>query len=169
MPELLDVIDENDNVIGREERDVCLEKKLLHRAIHVFVFNSGGELLLQKRSAQKKTYPGVWTSSCSGHVSAGQSYEEAAVREIEEELGIKVGKKDLIEIAKFFDKNPVDTELAKVYRISHDGPFDFGKEEVDEVKFLPVEKVKEELKSFPENYTPDFAFAFSKFLSSNYK
>ncbi len=166
MPELLDVIDENDNVIGQEERDVCLAKKLLHRAVHVFVYNSRGELLLQKRSMQKKTYPGRWTSSCSGHISAGQSYEEAAVRELEEELGIKVREKDLKEIAKFLDKNPVDNELAKLYRISHEGPFDFGREEVSEVKFLSVKEIQEELKSFSENYTPDFALAFSVFKNS---
>lgn len=169
MPELLDVIDENDNVIGREERDICLEKKLLHRGVHIFIFNSEGELLLQKRSMQKKTYPGAWTSSCSGHVSAGQTYEEAAVRELEEELGIKVGEKDLRVIIKFLDPNPVDTELCMLYEISHEGPFDFGREEVSEVKFLPVKEIQEELKNFSENYTPDFALAFSKFLSSDYK
>ncbi len=165
MPELLDIIDENDNVIGQEERDVCLEKKLLHRAVHVFVFNFHGELLLQKRSMQKKTYPGAWTSSCSGHVSAGQNYEEAAVRELEEELGIKIKANELEEFAKILDRNPVDTELAKLYKISHEGPFDFGKEEVSEVKFLSMEKIKEELKNFPERFTPDFALALAEFLN----
>ena len=166
MPELLDVVDENNNVIGQEERDVCLKKKLLHRAIHVFVFNSKGELLIQKRSMKKKIYPGAWTSSCSGHVSAGQSYGEATVRELEEELGIKVRESDLKEIAKFLNKNPIDIELCRLHRISHEGPFDFGKEEVDEVKFLPMEKIREELKNFPEKYTPDFALAFSIFENS---
>ncbi len=165
MPELLDVIDKNDNVIGREERNVCLEKNLLHRAVHVFVFNSKGELLIQKRSMKKKIFPGMWCASCSGHVSAGQSYEEAAVRELEEEIGISAV--ELKEISKFFDLNPVDSEIAKLYTTVHEGPFKIQEEEVSEVKFLPIEKISEEIKIFPEKYTTDFALAFSIFLNSS--
>ena len=165
MPELLDVVDENDNVIGQEERNVCLEKNLLHRAIHVFVFNSKGELLIQKRSMKKKIFPGMWCASCSGHVSAGQTYEEAAVRELEEEIGIS--GVELKEISKFFDLNPVDSEIAKLYTTVHEGPFKIQKEEVDEVKFLPIEKISEELKNSPEKFTTDFALAFSIFLNSS--
>jgi len=165
MPELLDVVDENDNVIGQEERDVCLAKNLLHRSVHVFVFNSKGELLLQKRSMKKKIFPGRWCASCSGHVSAGQTYEEAAVRELEEEIGVSV--ENLKFVAKFFDLNPVDSEIAKLYTTSHEGPFKIQEEEVDEVKFLPMEKIKEEIKNSPEKYTSDFALALSVFLNSS--
>ena len=167
MAELLDIVDENDNVIGQKERDACLKEKLLHRAIHVFVFNSKGDLLLQKRSSQKKTYPGLWTSSCSGHVSSKQTYEEAAVRELKEELGINVAS--LEEVEKFKDLNPIDMEIAKLFKVFHEGPFDFSKDEVNEVKFVPLGKLKEDMKKSPEKYTPDFALALSIFEANKTK
>src|SRR5260370_28968628 len=86
--EIFDVVDENDRVIGRAPRSVVHAEKRLHRAVHVFVFNSRGELLLQKRSATKDEYPLCYTSSASGHLSAGEDYETAAPRELEEELGL---------------------------------------------------------------------------------
>src|SRR5260370_20546107 len=86
--EIFDVVDENDRVIGRAPRSVVHAEKRLHRAVHVFVFNSRGELLLQKRSALKDEYPLCYTSSASGHLSAGETYEAAAPRELEEELGL---------------------------------------------------------------------------------
>ncbi len=63
---------------------------LRHRAVHVLVFNSRGEIFLQKRSMKKDRQPGVWDSSCSGHVDAGENYEATAVRELREELGLDI-------------------------------------------------------------------------------
>ena len=67
-------------MIGREPRSVVHARGLRHRAVHVLVFNSAGELFLQKRSMTKDNDPGLWDSSCSGHVDAGETYDEAAVR-----------------------------------------------------------------------------------------
>ena len=81
MPEeIFDVVDECDRVVGQAPRSVVHARKLLHRAVHIFVFNSRRELLLQKRSALKDEYPLCYTSSASGHLSAGESYETAAPR-----------------------------------------------------------------------------------------
>jgi isopentenyldiphosphate isomerase len=89
MSELFDVVDEHDRVLRRETRAEVHRQRLLHRAVHVLVFNSGGAVYLQRRSAKKDTYPHRWTTSCSGHVDAGEDYETAVVRELAEELGMQ--------------------------------------------------------------------------------
>src|SRR4051812_18180622 len=86
--EIFDVVDEDDRVIGQAPRSEVHARGLLHRAASVFVFNRDGQLLLQKRSATKDEFPGCWTSSASGHLSAGESYDESAPREMREEIGI---------------------------------------------------------------------------------
>jgi 16S rRNA (adenine1518-N6/adenine1519-N6)-dimethyltransferase len=86
--ELFDVVDENDQVIGRERRADVHARDLLHRAVHVFVWNKYGEIFLQKRSRLKDKHPGVWDSSASGHLDSGEGYDACATRELGEELGI---------------------------------------------------------------------------------
>jgi isopentenyldiphosphate isomerase len=88
MSELFDVVDEQDRVLRREARAEVHRQRLLHRAVHILVFNIRGEVYLQRRSAKKDTYPHRWTTSCSGHVDAGEDYDTAAVRELAEELGL---------------------------------------------------------------------------------
>jgi isopentenyl-diphosphate delta-isomerase len=87
--EIFDVCDEQDRVIGTAPRSRVHAEWLLHRAVHVFVFNSRGQLLLQRRSATKDESPLKLTSSASGHLGTGESYETAAVREMQEEIGLK--------------------------------------------------------------------------------
>jgi isopentenyldiphosphate isomerase len=88
MPELFDVVDDQDRVLRQETRAEVHRQRLLHRAVHVLVFNPAGEVYLQRRSAAKDTYPLRWTTSCSGHVDAGEDYNTAVVRELAEELGL---------------------------------------------------------------------------------
>ena len=89
MPEeLFDIVDEHDRVLGKMPRSEVHRRKLLHRAVSIFVFDSRGRLLLQQRSAAKDEYPLCYTSSASGHVTAGETYDETAPRELAEELGL---------------------------------------------------------------------------------
>ena len=82
MPEeIFDIVDDQDRVIGQMPRSEVHRQKLLHRAVSIFVFDSRGRLLLQQRSATKDEYPLRYTSSASGHVSAGETYDETAPRE----------------------------------------------------------------------------------------
>ncbi len=87
--EILSVVNEEDLVIGQRRRDEIHSLNLFHRSIHVLVFNSNGEIFLQQRGLLKQESPGLWASSVSGHVDAGESYDVACIREIEEEIGIK--------------------------------------------------------------------------------
>src|ERR1044071_58563 len=88
--DIFDVVNERDEVIDAKPRSYVHANGLLHRAVHVLVFNSRGEIFLQKRSMLKDRQPGVWDSSCSGHVDSGEIYDETAVRELREEIGLDI-------------------------------------------------------------------------------
>jgi isopentenyldiphosphate isomerase len=88
MEEMIDIVDSNDIVIGSAPRKGIHETPKLHRAAHIFLFNSEGKLWLEKRAMHCDNYPGYYSSSAAGHISSGESYLEGASREAQEELGI---------------------------------------------------------------------------------
>jgi isopentenyl-diphosphate delta-isomerase type 1 len=133
--EWLDVVDENDVVIGRERRGVIHARGLMHRSAQVLVFNSGGELFLQKRSAFKDEFPGLWDSSAAGHLDAGEDYIDCARRELAEELGITAP----VELEPLFRlPAAADTgwEHCSVFRCRHDGPLRLDEHEIEEGRWL---------------------------------
>ncbi len=161
MVEIFDIVDEQDNVIGQASRQEVHKKGLLHRVIDIFVLNSQGELLLQKRSEKKDTNPGLWTVSAGGHVDSGQTYLEAAHRELEEELGIKA---ELQEIGAFVSGDPNHSnQMIKMFTCVHDGPFNFNKEEIEEIEFVKIGKLKREIRLFTRKCTSTFQEGFRKF------
>lgn len=86
--ELLDRVDEKDLVIGRVTKaEANSNAEIIHREVRVVLYDSEGKILIQKRSPKKKVYPGIWAESCQGHVPCGMDYEEAAHKELREELG----------------------------------------------------------------------------------
>jgi isopentenyldiphosphate isomerase len=86
--EIFDVVNDKDEVIDRKPRSEVHRRGLMHRATHVLIFNSRGQVFLQKRSMLKDRQPGVWDSSASGHLDTGEDYDACAVREVREELGL---------------------------------------------------------------------------------
>jgi isopentenyl-diphosphate delta-isomerase type 1 len=88
--ECLEVVDEDNQVIGIASRQEIHEKGLRHRSVHIFIFNTKGDLYLQKRSPHKDQYPEHWDTSAAGHTDPGESPLEAAQRELMEELGLDV-------------------------------------------------------------------------------
>ena len=98
MSELLDIVNENDEVTGQAERDEVHAKGLLFRLVYVCFYTPDKHIILQKRSLSKKNDPGKLTTTVSGHVGAGQSYLEAAIRETSEETGIQIDPTSLIHV-----------------------------------------------------------------------
>ena len=133
--ELLDVVDADDNIVGVEKRGEIHARGLMHRSVHILVFNSRGELFLQKRSLQKDEMPGRWDSSAAGHVDRGESYLDCATREIEEELGI-VCERDPEPLFKLPATAATGYEHAMVYRYVHDGPLRLDPDEIDDGAWL---------------------------------
>ncbi len=109
--EVFDVVDEQDRVVGREFRGEIHRRGLLHRAVHIFWLRPDGQLCLQRRSFAKDNCPGQLSSSCAGHVDAGEGYVEAAVRELGEELGVRVDPAELREV----DYAPQHEELGREF------------------------------------------------------
>ena len=97
---MLEIINENDKVIGLETRAKIHEQGLLHREIHVYFITPQAEIIFQHRAKDKDTYPDLLDATVGGHVEPGMTYEETAIKECEEETGIKVDPKKLILLAK---------------------------------------------------------------------
>ncbi len=95
MAELVDIVDEQDNIIGKTTRQEAHKKGLLHRTVHILILNSDGNIFIHKRSPKLTINPGLWTSSAAGHVASGQTYLEAAKRELGEELGVESELKEV--------------------------------------------------------------------------
>lgn len=139
--ELFVVVNEDDEIVGYRTRYECHhDKSLIHRATDVAIFNSKGEVLLQKRSQQKDLYPGFYTLSASGHVSKGEEYIDAAHRELAEELGISDIQLELV--GKIMIETDDEREIVAVFKGVHEGPFTFPEDEVESVEFFPPDDVK---------------------------
>ncbi|TNF87862.1 MAG: NUDIX domain-containing protein [Gammaproteobacteria bacterium] len=133
--ELLDVVDADDNVIAVKTRGEIHARGLMHRAVHILVFNSRGELFLQKRSMSKDEQPGKWDSSAAGHVDSGEDYLSCARREIEEELGI-VADQPFERLFKLPATSLTGNEHCLVYRYHCDGPMVLHPHEIDDGQWV---------------------------------
>lgn len=153
---MIDVVDENDNVIGQELKSNCHKNKILHRGANIFVFKdkSFKEILLQKRSKSKRSNP---SKICTpgGHLGVGESYLEGAKREFfEEQFNSKVNDnfefEDLFKIKKFTDD---DYEYMTLFRMICEGPFTPDPEEVEFSYFEDINEVLTKIDEESENYT----------------
>jgi isopentenyldiphosphate isomerase len=129
--ELLDVVDANDEFVAVKTRGEIHASRLMHRAVHILLFNSSGELFLQKRSMNKDEQPGKWDSSAAGHVDSGEDYLQCAERELGEELGIAIDR-PLQALFKLPASLRTGNEHCMVYRYFHDGPLILQEQEIDE-------------------------------------
>jgi isopentenyl-diphosphate delta-isomerase type 1 len=162
MPEeIFDVVNERDEVIDCKSRSEVHRLGLKHRAVHVLVFNSRGEVFLQKRSMKKDRQPGVWDSSASGHVDSGEDYDAAAVRELKEEIGLTVAQtpKRLFKVAAC---DETDQEFVWVYRCESEGPFKLNPEEIDNGYWFAPDKVTQWMAERPLDFAPALLFIWKK-------
>jgi 16S rRNA (adenine1518-N6/adenine1519-N6)-dimethyltransferase len=147
------VVDEMDRVIGSAPRGEVHGNNLRHRAVHIFIFNRAGELLLQRRSRWKDRHPNLWDSSAAGHVEAGEEYDATAVRELREELGVTA---NLTRVAHLNASEKTGEEFIWLYRGEHAGPFAPARSEIDAVQFFPLEVVARWIEQRPEDFAPGF-------------
>jgi isopentenyl-diphosphate delta-isomerase type 1 len=163
MPEeIFDVVNERDEVIDRKPRSEVHRLGLLHRAVHVFVFNSRGQIFLQKRSMKKDKHPGVWDSSASGHVDSGEHYDATAVRELQEEIGLCAAQ-PLKPLFKINACDETDQEFVWVYRCEAEGPFELNEDEIERGDWFTSEKVTAWIQECPQDFAPAFVFIWKKF------
>jgi len=157
------LVDENDNPIGTMEKMEAHRRGLLHRAFSVILFNSNGEILLQKRSSKKYHSGGLWTNTCCSHPSPDESIKDASRRRLMQEMGIDlqpefafrfIYKTDL-------DNNLIEHELDHVFIGAFDGIPVINREEVDEWKFVNLQSLRIDMERSPESYTEWFKLIIS--------
>lgn len=149
--EIFDVVNERDEVIGRQTRGEVHRLGLMHRAVHVLLFNARGELFLQKRSMKKDRQPGVWDSSASGHVDSGEEYDVCAVRELHEELGVTLPTPPE-RMFKLTASGETDQEHVWVYRGQAEGPFTLHPDEIDSGGWFAPEEVTRWMARRPQDF-----------------
>ncbi|HVU07428.1 MAG TPA: NUDIX domain-containing protein [Verrucomicrobiae bacterium] len=167
MPEdIFDVVNERDEVIAAKPRSHVHAHGLLHRAVHVLVFNSCGEIFLQKRSMKKDRQPGVWDSSCSGHVDSGETYDETAVRELREEIGLKINS-PLQKLFKIDACEETDAEFVWIYRCENDGPFQLHPDEIETGDWFAPEFVTKWVNEKPQEFASAFVLIWKMFATES--
>ena len=145
--EYIDIFDDNNIPTGEiKEKTQAHEEGKFHRTAHIWIINNNKELLLQKRSATKKSHPNCWDISGAGHIKAGETVIEGAIRELKEELGVEIKEEELefISIVKSV-KNPKNHEFQYVYLLNRNNKIEdyiFEDKEVSEVKYIYFEELE---------------------------
>ena len=148
--ELVDIVDDNDNVIATVTRSEMRSRRLQHRSVGIAVMSTDGRLLIHRRSIAKDIWPGWWDIAAGGVVAAGETYDEAARRELEEELGVD-GDVELLGQSRYVDDDVA--EMCRCYRVVHDGPFAFNDGEVSEVRWVTFAEL--EAMRMTHHFLPD--------------
>ncbi len=151
--EVVSIADENNNAIGCIVKGNDLPDNRYGMIAGVLVFNSVGNVILHK-IASHKTWAGLWTYSAAGHVDAGESYEEAAIREAKEELGVDIKIESLIAEIPFY-RNGNHTGFHKVYKAVSDGPYFPDKNEIAEIKEFSMDELNKMTSMSPERCFPE--------------
>ncbi len=157
LEEYFPLIDENGTVIGKATRRECHNgSKLLHPVVHLHIFNSRGDLFLQKRSMSKDIQPGKWDTAVGGHVDYGEDIETALRREAREELGVTgfMPRK----LARYIFESAAEREMVNTFSTVYDGEFSIDPVELDEGRFWDIDEICRNIgKSV---FTPNFEQEF---------
>ena len=155
MEEILDVYDKNGNYVGVKPKSFCYSKNpgVYYKLVWIWIINSKGEILLQKRAATKKHFPNKWDHPVGGHVKSGEKSVDACVREIGEELGLNIKSEDLKYIGEFLEQ--IYWHIGQVYFLIKDvdiTQLKINKKEVAEVRWFSLQEFKDVL--FSDNFGP---------------
>lgn len=149
--ELVDVVNDDDRAIATVTRAEMRANNLQHRAVSIAVLGTDGRLLVHRRALNKDVWPGMWDLAAGGVVGAGESYEAAAARELEEELGIVVDVWQPLGEGRFADDSV--KLIGRGFIAVHDGPFRFIDGEIEEVRWVDRDQLNVLLAS--EKFVPD--------------
>ena len=163
MEEWFDVVDENDAVVGREKRSVVHARNLLHRAVHVLVFDKQGRVFLQMRSKFKDQCPSLWGTSAAGHLDSGEDYAHAARREFREELGIEAP--ELAERFRLGPSSRTGWEHVVVYSCFCEGPFTLCEEEIERGEWWEPQALTKAVEARDRAFTPSLGEVWKGWLA----
>jgi len=169
VAELITEVDKNDNFLGLREREEFYSGKYIHRAAQLILLNPENKMLIQKRSPQKRWFPGRYTYSVSGTV-ANESYEACMEREMLEEIGISVPFRKLFKIPCIVENkgafHTVFSGLCSEQTVSSIRP---DPEEIVSVEWVELEELYRAVKNGPENYTPSLRAGIIKIFQEGYE
>lgn len=162
---MLEIVDEQGNVVGKATREEIHQKGLLHREIHVWLYTPQGEIIFQHRAKDKETFPDMLDATVGGHVEPGDSFEATALKEMEEETGIKAKAEDLrlVKIVRSDYSDPATNKrnntIRKVFAYKYVGDknglkIEKGKSEGFE--FWPIEKLAKASPNDATRFIPSF-------------
>lgn len=174
--ELIDVLADDLIVIKTCLKSEAHKNGWFHASVHIWFFTDNGDILIQKRSKDKIAFPDLWDVSVAGHISAGEDEITSALREIEEEIGLKISKKDLFKIGTFKEKfqhkeNFIDNELHHIFlcKLKTDvNLLKIQKEELSDIKLISVSSFKKVIngpssrKIFVPHYSDYYGFVINK-------
>lgn len=155
------VVNEDGNIIGKSPRSICHNgTKILHPVIHIHIVNTDKKLLLQKRSLKKDIQPGKWDTSIGGHISFGESLQDALLREAKEEMGIDIDFSKLIPFKKYIFESDIEKEFVFSFIYIYDGKIDFQKEEIEEINFFSNREILDLIDKnlVTQNFIKEFLF-----------
>ncbi len=159
--EILDVVDEDDRVIGQATRSDVHKNDLAHRASHILLFNSAGSIYVQRRSPSKDRHPSKLDSSAAGHVDSGESYLDCAIRELKEELGIEAIPVKVLKIAACRETDNEHVELFEVHSDVVPSP---NWEEITSGVFMTPANLTDLMRTDPEDFVPAFVLLWRLYL-----
>jgi 8-oxo-dGTP pyrophosphatase MutT (NUDIX family) len=158
--EIVAIVDAHNNVVGAAPRREMRAKRLPHRSTYVLVFNSQSELYVQKRTLSKDVFPGYYDVAAGGVVLAGETYEQGAERELEEEMGIR--GVPLTRLFDFYFENERTCLWGCAFSCVYDGEVVLQEEEVESGAFVPVSDILHRAETEP--FTPDGLYALRRYL-----
>jgi isopentenyl-diphosphate delta-isomerase len=159
------LVNDNDQEIGKMEKQEAHEKGILHRAFSVFIFNKNHQLLLQQRALTKYHSAGLWTNTCCSHPRVGETVEQAAHRRLQEEMGFDcdISVRTNFIYKAVFDNGLTEHELDYILVGNYEGIIQINPEEVADYKWVEIEWLKVDMKINPTNYTAWFTIISEKF------
>ncbi|MGD9873765.1 MAG: NUDIX domain-containing protein [Kiritimatiellia bacterium] len=159
--EIFPLVDETGKEIGRAKRSECHgNPKLMHPVVHVIVRNSMGNIFLQRRNIHRDVQPGKWDTSVGGHMQPGEKPEDAARREMREELGVTTN--NVRPAYRYIWRSEIETELVHTFVAEHEGPFILQTEEIDDGRFWTKGEITGAIGS--GILTPNFEAEFERFV-----
>jgi len=159
--EIVALVDGRNQVIGSASRRKMRARNLPHRSTYILVFNSRGELYVQKRTMSKDVFPGYYDPATGGVVLAGESYEESAQRELAEEMGIR--QIPLAWLCDFYFADPRSRVWGRAFLCTYDGPLALQEEEVEHVEMMTLEEIFHRARTEP--FTPDGLYVVQHYVT----
>jgi isopentenyl-diphosphate Delta-isomerase len=158
------LVNQKDEPVGTMEKLEAHQKGILHRAFSIFIFNSKGEMLLQKRALKKYHSPGLWSNACCSHPYPDEEVKPGALRRLREEMGFTATLEKAFDFMYkiSFENGLTEHEFDHVFVGTFDGEIKANPEEVADYTYRSMEEIKQDVKQKPDRYTGWFCIAFPK-------